>query len=157
MIVAAAAVWLVAAAQVPAQLRLPLAAVVPGAVVSQPFGCTNLQLEPFDRLCPQHHIHTGIDLAAPPGAEVRSATSGTAHLGFDSGGAGLYVTVVVDAHVSILYCHLSAFRIGQGEAVVPGQVVGLVGSSGLATGPHLHLEIQVDGRPVDPASWLASP
>ncbi|HEY1455497.1 MAG TPA: M23 family metallopeptidase [Candidatus Dormibacteraeota bacterium] len=149
-------VWLVAASQVPSHERLPLAAVVPRAVVTLPFGCTSLSLEPFDPFCPGGHIHTGIDLAAPIGSEVRSATGGTARLGFDPSGAGLYVAVRADAQTRLLYCHLSAFRVRDGDTVVAGQVVGLVGATGRATGPHVHFEIQVDGASVDPAKWLAA-
>lgn len=152
----AVVLWLVAATQVPSHLRLPVEAVVLGATVSQPFGCTSLLLEPVDPACPQHHIHTGIDLAAPLGAEVHSATAGTALIGYDPAGAGQYVEVIVDGRVRILYCHLSAFRVSWGDDVIPGQVIGLVGSTGLATGPHVHLQVDVDGMPVDPAAFLSS-
>ena len=153
---AAVFMWIVAASQLPDHVRLPLAGVVEGAVVSQKFGCTAVELEPFDPFCPGHHIHTGIDLAAPAGTPVSSATAGTARTGFDPGGAGMFVEVIVDPHVRILYCHLSAFRVRGGESLTPGQLLGLVGSTGRATGPHVHLEVQVDGRSVDPAGWLAS-
>ena len=156
-VVAAALVWLMAAAQLPSQARLPLAAVVQGAVVTQPFGCTSFPLEPFVLACPGMHFHTGIDLAAPLGTEVRSATSGAARVAYDPNGAGLYVAVLVDPRVRILYCHLSSVSIHAGEAVTPGEVIGLVGATGLATGPHVHFEIQVDGKPVDPVQWLATP
>lgn len=113
-------VWLVAATQVPVHVRLSIASVVIGATVTQPFGCTTLELEPFDPLCPWHHIHTGIDLAAPAGTEVHSATDGVVLLGFDPAGAGNFVVVTVDAHVRVLYCHLAAFRVASGQAVTPG-------------------------------------
>jgi murein DD-endopeptidase MepM/ murein hydrolase activator NlpD len=153
---AALVAWLVIAAQLPSHVRLPLSGIVAGAVVSQPFGCTALRLEPYDPFCPGKHVHTGIDLAAPVGTEVRTATAGTANLGFDPNGAGLYVVVTADAHVRIFYCHLSGFRVLGGVAVQPGEIIGLVGSTGLATGPHVHFEVQVDGTPVDPAAWLSS-
>lgn len=149
-------VWLVAATQVPVHVRLSIASVVIGATVTQPFGCTTLELEPFDPLCPWHHIHTGIDLAAPAGTEVHSATDGVVLLGFDPAGAGNFVVVTVDAHVRVLYCHLAAFRVASGQAVTPGQVVGLLGATGLATGPHVHLQVNVDGHPVDPVPFLDS-
>jgi murein DD-endopeptidase MepM/ murein hydrolase activator NlpD len=147
---------LVAATQVPSHLRLPVSAVVLGARVTQPFGCTSLELEPFDPSCPTRHIHTGIDLAAPLGTEVYSATAGTAVVGFDPAGAGDYVKVVVDQHVRVLYGHLSAFRVESGDAVAAGQLVGLVGATGLATGPHVHLQVNIDRVPVDPAWFLSS-
>ena len=151
----AVAIWLIAATQVPNHERSPVQAVVVGAVVSQQFGCTNLELEPFDPICPQHRIHTGIDLAAPPGTVVHSATTGAAFIGYDPSGAGLYIEVIVDSRVRVLYCHLSAFRVRSGVPVTPGQVIGLVGATGSATGPHVHLQVNVDGRPVDPVSYLS--
>jgi murein DD-endopeptidase MepM/ murein hydrolase activator NlpD len=150
------AVWLIAATQVPAHIRLPLVAVVAGAVVTQPFGCTALELEPFDPSCPSRHVHTGVDLAAALGTPVYSATEGVVITGFDAHGAGKFVKVVVDRHVRILYCHLSAFRVRSGDVVTPGQLVGLVGATGLATGPHVHLQVNIDGHPVDPAWFLSS-
>ena len=156
LLAAAGVVWLVAASQVPSHARLPLAGVVAGAVISQPFGCTNLALEPLDPLCPGHHVHTGIDLAAVTGTPVHSATAGTAHRGFDAGGAGLYVVVSAGQHVRLFYCHLSAFTVRDGDQVTSGQVIGSVGATGRATGPHVHFEIQVDRVAVDPAVWLAS-
>lgn len=156
MVAAASMVWLVVAAQLPSHERLPVAGVVIGAVVSQPFGCTTLELEPFDPFCPGRHIHTGIDLAAPIGTAVRSASAGIAHIGLDSNGAGNYVVVDAGAQTRLFYCHLSAFRVRPGEVVSPGEVIGLVGMTGLATGPHVHFEVQVDGSSVDPARWLAS-
>jgi murein DD-endopeptidase MepM/ murein hydrolase activator NlpD len=148
--------WLVVATQVPSHPRLRLADVVVGAKVSQAFGCTSLELEPFDDLCPMHRKHTGVDLAASTGTEVHSATYGAAVIGFDPSGCGNFVVVSVDAHVRILYCHLSAFRVAPGASVEPGQVIGLVGSTGLSTGPHVHFQVDVDGVPVDPGAWLGS-
>jgi len=150
------AVFLIGATQVPSHVRLPMATVVVGATVTQPFGCTWLELEPFDPACPSHHIHTGVDLAAGAGSEVRSATAGEARTGFDPDGAGNYVAVLVDAHVRVLYCHLSRFAVQSGDPVTAGELIGFVGATGLATGPHVHLEVDVDGRPVDPEAFLGS-
>ena len=133
-----------------------LADVVVGAAITQSFGCTSLELEPFDDLCPWHHRHTGVDLAAPIGTEVHSATNGTALAGFDPSGCGTYILVVLDTHVRVLYCHLSVVRAASGSSVQTDQVIGLVGESGVTTGPHVHLQVDVDGVPVDPATWLGS-
>jgi murein DD-endopeptidase MepM/ murein hydrolase activator NlpD len=148
--------WLVAATEVPSHVRLPVGAVVVGAVVTQPFGCTDVALEPYDPNCPSRHFHTGIDLAAPMGTAVYSATGGSALTGYDPAGAGEFVSVSVDSHVRVLYCHLSAFRVDSGQLVSPGQLIGLVGETGLATGPHVHLQVDVDGIPIDPATFLGS-
>ena len=153
---AAALIWSIGASQVPSHEKLALTSIVPGAVMSQPFGCSNLVLEPFDPYCPSRHVHTGVDLAAPQGTPVRAESGGTVSVGFDPGGAGLYVAVAVDRHVRVLYCHLSAAVVAAATRVVTGEVIGEVGATGLATGPHLHFEVQVDGRAVDPVAWLAS-
>jgi murein DD-endopeptidase MepM/ murein hydrolase activator NlpD len=147
-------VWTAAASRVPDQTRLPLGDVVRGASVAQPFGCTTLVLEPLYPFCPSHHVHTGVDLAAPEGTAVHAATGGLARVGYDQHGAGLLVSIAFDSHVRILYCHLLRAAVVSGHPVGAGDVVGQVGSTGLSTGPHLHLEIQVDGRSVDPAQWL---
>ena len=150
MVASGVVLMLVAATQVPSHLRLPVSAVVLDGKVTQPFGCTSLLLEPFDRDCPTHHIHTGIDLAAPLGSPVYSATAGRVIAGYDADGAGDYVKVVVDAHTWVLYGHLSAFRVASGDLVAPGQLIGL------ATGPHVHLQVDVDRVPVDPVWFLSS-
>ncbi|HKW59697.1 MAG TPA: M23 family metallopeptidase [Candidatus Dormibacteraeota bacterium] len=150
------AMFLVGAAQVPSHVQLSVSSVVWGAVVTQPFGCTTLQLEPFDASCPSHHVHTGIDLAAPSGTDVHSATAGVALTGSDPEGAGNFVAVLVDARVRVLYCHLSAFAVRSGDSVWPGEVIGYVGATGLATGPHVHLQVDIAGVPVDPAKFLRS-
>jgi murein DD-endopeptidase MepM/ murein hydrolase activator NlpD len=153
---AAALIWVTGASRVPSHEKLALTAIVPGAVITQPFGCSSLLLEPFDPHCPSRHTHTGVDLAAPSGTPVRAAAGGTAAVGFDPGGAGLYVSVAVDGHVRVLYCHLSAALASPGREVGAGELIGKVGSTGLSTGAHLHLEVQIDGRAVDPAVWLVS-
>lgn len=153
---AAALIWMVGASRVSSYEKLALAAIVPGAAMTQPFGCSNLVLEPFDPYCPSRHVHTGVDLAARAGTPVHAASGGTASVGFDPEGAGLYVAVSSDNHVRVLYCHLAVALVVGTEQVTAGQVIGQVGSTGLATGPHLHFEVQVDGRAIDPITWLAS-
>src|SRR5260370_6842249 len=97
MLAGAALVWIALASEVPSHERLPIAAVVVGAAVTQPFGCTSLALEPFDPFCPGRHVHTGIDLAAPSGTDVHSATAGTAYVRMDPNSAGNYVVLVFDS------------------------------------------------------------
>jgi murein DD-endopeptidase MepM/ murein hydrolase activator NlpD len=154
--VAASLLWAFGASRVQSHEKLALTAIVPGAVMTQPFGCSNLALEPFDPYCPSRHTHTGVDLAAKEGTPVRAAAGGVVSVGFDPGGAGLYVAVAADGHARELYCHLSVASVVGTQQVTTGQVIGEIGSTGLSTGPHLHFEVQVDGRAVDPVAWLAS-
>jgi murein DD-endopeptidase MepM/ murein hydrolase activator NlpD len=156
IVVAVALILTVGAAKVSSHEKLTLAAIVPGALMTQPFGCSDLVLEPFDPYCPSRHIHTGVDLAARQGTPVHAAAAGTAAVGFEPQGAGLYVAVSSDGKVRALYCHLSKTAIQAGDQVVVGEVVGAVGATGLATGAHLHFEVQLDGRAIDPVAWLAS-
>ncbi|MBI2911877.1 MAG: M23 family metallopeptidase [Chloroflexi bacterium] len=98
--------------------------------------------------------HTGWDLAAPHGAPVTASNQGRVVF------AGPLLTrgntIILDHGLGVhsLYLHLSRILVGEGDAVDRGQQIGLVGSTGLATGPHLHWEVRVGGATVDPALWL---
>lgn len=124
---------------------------VPGAVVSQPYGCTALAIEPAGRGCAAGHFHSGVDLAAPAGTPVRATLAGTARVVVAAGGYGLHVVIDHGGGLSSLYGHLSAVVVADGEEVVAGEVVGEVGSTGNSTGPHLPFEIRRDGLPEDPS------
>jgi murein DD-endopeptidase MepM/ murein hydrolase activator NlpD len=148
-------VWTAAAGRAAAASRLPVDDVVRGAVLTQAFGCTTLGVEPFDPYCPSRHFHSGVDLAAPAGTPVYAATGGRASTAFDASGCGLFVSVAYDDHVRVLYCHLQSAAVSGPTVVSSGELVGRVGSSGLTTGSHLHLEVDIDGRAIDPVRWLA--
>ncbi len=156
IVVSAGIVWTTAAGRAAEQVRLPVGEVVRGATLVQPFGCTTLELEPFDPYCPTRHFHSGVDLAAPAGTPVYAATDGLVVTGFDPRGAGLFVAIAFGSHVRLVYCHLSSAALTSGDRISDGGLVGRVGATGLATGPHLHLEVQVDGRSVDPVRWLSA-
>ncbi|HYM49093.1 MAG TPA: M23 family metallopeptidase [Candidatus Limnocylindrales bacterium] len=135
---------------------IPLVDPLPLRVVTQPFGCTTLTLEPVSRQCATGHFHSGIDLAAPWHTPVLAAHAGIASAGFNPAGYGLYVIVERDAlgQLATVYAHLSVALVSAGDTVRSGQPIGLVGSSGNSTGPHLHFEVRVHGVPVDPAPYL---
>jgi murein DD-endopeptidase MepM/ murein hydrolase activator NlpD len=135
----------------PQRLAWPLGA---GWILTQPYGCTELQLEPPASWCPSGHVHTGVDMAAPLGTPVYAAAAGVAQVAENPGGYGLYVTVDHGGRVATLYGHLDSTALRGGEYVAAGQELGRLGSSGLSTGPHLHFEVRREGRPVDPAPWL---
>jgi murein DD-endopeptidase MepM/ murein hydrolase activator NlpD len=100
-----------------------------------------------------HHGHTGVDLAAPTGQAVHASERGTVtFIGTEPRGYGKYVVVRHDGGYASYYAHLSAFdpALRVGARVVRGQRVGAVGSTGTATGPHLHFEVRQNNRPVDP-------
>ena len=153
----AAVVWVVVASQIPSHARLPLAAVVVGAVTTQPFGCTTLEIEPWSAACAGHHFHSGIDLAGPLGTPVYAATAGTVTIRRERGGYGLYILLARDPQLSTLYGHLDWPLVQAGDVVAAGQAIALMGSTGNSTGPHLHFEVRIAGVPVDPLPLLQNP
>jgi murein DD-endopeptidase MepM/ murein hydrolase activator NlpD len=127
------------------------------AWVSQGFGCTNFLFEPVDRSCPGGHWHSGIDLAAARGTPVMATLPGIATVVVDATGYGLHVVIDHGDGLSSLYGHLDTVLVVTGDAVAAGEVIGTVGSTGNATGPHLHFEIRRDGIPEDPRLDVALP
>ena len=122
--------------------------------ITQPFGCTALEIEPWSAECPSHHFHSGIDLAAPLDTPIYAATAGTITMDRERGGYGLYVLVTRDPRLSTLYGHLDWPLVHPGDAVAAGQAIALMGSTGNSTGPHLHFEVRIAGVPVDPLPLL---
>jgi murein DD-endopeptidase MepM/ murein hydrolase activator NlpD len=102
-----------------------------------------------------NHFHAGIDLLAGAGTPVRAAAPGrVAYAGRIDGGWGKLVVVAHARRVRTMYAHLSTVAVDVGERVAMGTRVGAVGSTGNATGPHLHFEVRLRGAAVDPASAL---
>jgi murein DD-endopeptidase MepM/ murein hydrolase activator NlpD len=124
------------------------------ATLTQPFGCSSLEIEPWSAACPGGHFHSGIDLAAPLGTPVHAATSGSVTMHRERGGYGLYIVVVRDPQLSTLYAHLDWPLVHPGDLVSAGQLIALMGSTGNSTGPHLHFEVRLAGIPVDPLPLL---
>lgn len=98
--------------------------------------------------------HTGTDFGAAPGTPVMAAAGGTVTRAEWAGGYGNLVELDHNGFVT-RYAHLSRIDVSRGQIVAPGQVVGAVGSTGDSTGPHLHFEVRVKGKPVDPMTVLS--
>ncbi|MBP6630593.1 MAG: M23 family metallopeptidase [Kofleriaceae bacterium] len=98
--------------------------------------------------------HLGVDYAAPTGTPVWAAADGKIVSRGPAGGAGNLVVLAHDGGLSTLYMHLSKFAAGQkvGDRVSAKTVIGYVGTTGLSTGPHLHLGVKKNGAFVDPAT-----
>jgi murein DD-endopeptidase MepM/ murein hydrolase activator NlpD len=94
--------------------------------------------------------HTGIDYAARYGTPVRATADGSVSFAAERGGYGNLVEVQHPNGYATRYAHLSAVAVRPSQPVRQGDVVGFVGASGLATGPHLHYEVRRKGQPVDP-------
>jgi len=133
-----------------------LAVPVRHAVLTQLFGCTALEIEPWSQACATHHFHSGVDLAAPLDTPVYAASGGTVLVERQRGGYGLYMIVSRDPQLSTLYGHLDVPLVQTGERVATGQLIALMGSTGNSTGPHLHFEVRIAGVPVDPLPLLSS-
>jgi murein DD-endopeptidase MepM/ murein hydrolase activator NlpD len=101
-----------------------------------------------------NRFHTGIDYPASRGTPVAAAGSGRVSYAGWSPTWGYLVTVAHAAGVRTMYAHLSRIGVRLGERVEVGERIGLVGSSGHATGPHLHFEVRLRGAAVDPLRAL---
>ena len=98
--------------------------------------------------------HTGVDIGAPMSTKIMAADSGTVIFSGTNGGYGKMISLDHGNGFSTVYGHCSALLVGEGQSVTKGQTIGLVGSTGFSTGPHLHFEIRKSGVPVDPLSYL---
>ena len=96
--------------------------------------------------------HNGVDYAAPKGTPIQSTADGTVEFIGRKRGYGKVIVVRHSANLTTIYAHQSRFARGikKGDAVLKGGTIGYVGSTGTATGNHLHYEIRLDGRPVNP-------
>ena len=99
-------------------------------------------------------MHAGVDFRGTAGTPVKAAGAGRVIVADVSGGYGNLVEVEHGNGIVTRYAHLSAFNVGPGQAVAPGAVIGLLGSTGRSTGPHLHYETRVGSSPVDPMRFL---
>lgn len=109
------------------------------------------------RIHPTLHVyklHTGIDIAAPRGAVVKAANDGNVVVAGYNAGYGNYVIIDHGGGYATLYGHASSLNVKSGDKVKRGQTIMYVGSTGFSTGPHLHFEIMVDGRTVDPLNYF---
>lgn len=97
--------------------------------------------------------HTGTDIAANLGTKIKSATDGEVVLASSEGDYGKHLKIQI-GEVSIIYAHCNNLYVKQGDKIVQGQEIAEVGSTGNSTGPHLHFEIRVHERTVDPENIL---
>ncbi len=125
---------------------------IDGARLSSGYGKRQHPILGFTRM------HRGVDFAAPRGTPIYAAGDGVVRFRGWKGGYGRYIQIRHNSTYSTAYGHLSRFRRGvtRGSRVRQGQVIGYVGSSGLSTGPHLHYEVLVNNRKVNPLSLTLS-
>lgn len=120
--------------------------------ISSPFGW---RVHPIFK---SRTFHSGIDIASPYGTPIKASNAGKV---IYSGWYGGYGRVVILDHGSCtgqptttLYAHMSKQKVAVGQNVTRGQVIGLVGSTGYSTGPHLHFEVRINGKPNNPNNYL---
>lgn len=117
---------------------------VDGARLTSGFGMR------FHPLLAYSRMHQGVDFGAPHGSPIYAAAGGKVAFAGGHGGHGNYIQLRHTKELITGYAHLSRFAVRSGQQVTQGQVIGYVGSTGLSTGPHLHYEVWLRGRPVNP-------
>jgi murein DD-endopeptidase MepM/ murein hydrolase activator NlpD len=118
------------------------------APITSPFG---MRTHPIFKVA---KFHTGIDLAGPNHSQVRAADTGSVIFTGRYGGYGNVVIISHGKGLATLYAHLAKAAVSQGQSVQKGDVVGYEGTTGFSTGPHLHFEVRVDGKPNNPLNYV---
>ncbi len=121
---------------------------VSGARMTSGFGMRRHPLLGYSKM------HTGVDFGVPYGTPIRSAGAGVVEIAGRNGAYGITIEIKHNSNYETLYAHMSKLAAGirRGTRVNQGQIIGYVGSTGRSTGPHLHYEIRVGGRPVNPTN-----
>ncbi len=127
---------------------LPLGAPVSKKTITSPFG---IRQDPFTKNKKQHK---GIDFAGKIGTELYAVAPGRVVSAGERSGYGTTVEIDHGLGFTTLYAHLSKIMVSRGDWIRPGTVVGLGGSSGRSTGPHLHYEIRYKGTPFNPTNFV---
>lgn len=123
-----------------------------GGRISSPFGWRTHPI--FN----SRTFHSGVDIAGPNKGSIRASNSGKV---IYSGWYGGYGKVVILDHGTVngkptttLYAHMSSIRVGQGQFVNKGDVIGYEGTTGYSTGPHVHFEVRINGKPNNPLNYI---
>ena len=119
---------------------------IDGARLSSGFGMRRHPILGYSRM------HRGTDFAAPTGTPIYAAGDGVVDFIGNNRGYGRYIRLRHNSRLQTAYAHMNGFArgLGRGDRVEQGQVIGYVGSTGLSTGPHLHYEVLIEGRQVNP-------
>lgn len=118
---------------------------VPGSEITSGYGY---------RLDPWPEFHEGVDLAADYGTPIHATAAGTVVFAGWDGGFGNKVALDHGNGYQSWYGHMSRFAVAEGARVHRGDVIGFVGASGEATGPHVHYQLMFEGKPIDPTPFL---
>lgn len=146
------------------QPKTPTAASIKSALTSRP-GSYEPAEDTGTRLLwstNSHHItqyygwrHTGLDIGNQTGQPIYAAEDGVVQTaGWNKGGYGYYIIINHGNGLQTLYGHASSLYVKAGDNVSRGQIIAAIGSTGRSTGPHLHLEVRVNGKRVNPLSYI---
>jgi len=98
--------------------------------------------------------HKGVDLAAPTGTPIYATADGIVSKAQRFSSYGLYVSIEHGAQLQTRFAHMSRIAVANGERVQKGDIIGYVGSTGRSTGPHLHYEVRIAGKAVNPIPYM---
>ncbi len=101
-----------------------------------------------------YKTHTGVDIGGVSGDDIYAAGTGTVIFAGWNGGYGYMVKIDHGEGITTIYGHSSKLLVSVGDEVEKGQVIALIGSTGLSTGPHLHFEVRIDNIPVNPLAFI---
>jgi murein DD-endopeptidase MepM/ murein hydrolase activator NlpD len=102
-------------------------------------------------------MHAGIDLSGPAGTPIYATADGVvSEAGWHNGGYGNLIKITHGRGIETRYAHLSGISVRAGEQIKRGQLIGRMGSTGRSTGSHLHYEVRIDGRAVNPIPFMKS-
>ena len=99
-------------------------------------------------------FHTGVDFKAPKGDKIYATADGLVKKAFRNGGYGNYVLLDHGNGYTTSFSHMQAYLVKKGERVKRGQIIGLVGNTGRSTGPHLHYEVALNKKPLNPYNFM---
>ena len=110
----------------------------------------------FHPIFKENRMHSGVDIGGSSGQQIVAIAAGTVSVATNNSSYGNYVMINHGNGTASLYAHMESLNVSAGQTVTQGQTVGYCGSTGWATGPHLHFEIRVNGATTDPLAYYSA-
>lgn len=118
--------------------------------IGSPFGSRT------DPVSGGREFHEGLDISAPYGSQILSPADGVVLFNGAQRGYGYCIVIAHKYGITTRYAHLSSMAVKVGDRVKKGEILGYIGNTGKATGPHLHFEVHINGKPVNPMRFLGT-